>query len=261
MKILFIGDIVGNLGLKAVSEYLPYLKDKNQFDFIIANAENSAPNGRGITKQAVSVLTNIGVNTLTMGNHTWDHDDIYEIIDKKNYNIIRPANYPTALPGRSYITVKLGNKNVTVINLCGQTFMDSFNCPFAAIDDLLAKIPKDHYIIVDFHAEATSEKIAMGRYLAGKVSAVFGTHTHVQTSDAQLIKEHTGYITDVGMTGCRSGVIGMEAEAVLKRFRLKIPVKINVDSNSSSWQFSAVIIELAKGSTSAREIKSIYEVS
>ena len=261
MKILFIGDIVGNIGIKAVSEYLPILKDKYQPDIIIANGENVAPNGRGITKSAFNTLSSLGINIITMGNHVWDNDDIYDLFEMTNNSIIRPANYSETLPGEFLITRKIGAKNITVINICGQVFMESLNCPFERIDKILANIPKTHYIIVDFHAEATSEKIAMGYYLSGKVTAVIGTHTHVQTNDAQIIKEHTAYISDVGMTGSNSSVLGMSTETVIKRFQTKLPIKLNLDTTSLGWQFSAVLINTASDSTIAKSIIPIREIS
>ncbi|OEH85891.1 metallophosphoesterase [Desulfuribacillus stibiiarsenatis] len=261
MKILFLGDVVGNVGIQVIRDYLSVAKDKYQPNLIIANGENAAINGKGITKKAAMSLYDLGIDILTMGNHVWDQNEIYDLFVSHPNRIIRPANYPKSSPGQSYVTIKCGVKNVTIINISGQTFMDSLNCPFHAIDEILEQIPKDHYVVVDFHAEATSEKLAMGHYLTGRVTAVLGTHTHVQTSDAQILNKQTAYITDVGMVGCSSGVLGMSQDSVIKRFTTKLPVKLEIIQNTDSWQFSAVLIETESNSIKAKSIHQILERS
>ncbi len=261
MKILFIGDIVGNLGLKVLADCLPMIREKYQPDVVIANGENTAPGGRGITKQAFQWLQKQHIDVVTMGNHVWDHDDIYDILLHPANRIIRPGNYPSELPGKSVVTIKVGMKNVSIVNLSGQTFMNPINCPFQSIDEILSDIPENHYVLLDFHGEASSEKLAMAHYLKGRVTAVVGTHTHVQTNDPQIFGGHTAYITDVGMTGSSSGILGMEAQAVIKRFRSKLPVKLQIEDHTEQWQFSAVLIETDTQSTRALKITPIRELS
>ena len=261
LKILFIGDIVGNLGLKVLADCLPVIREQYQPDLIIANGENVAPGGRGITKQAFQLLQKQRIDVVTMGNHVWDHNDIYDILLHPGNLLVRPGNYPNELPGNGVVTIKVGMKNVSVVNLCGQTFMNPINCPFQRIDEILCEIPENHYILLDFHAEASSEKLAMAHYLKGRVTAVVGTHTHIQTNDPQIFADHTAYITDAGMTGSSSGILGMEAQAVIKRFRSKLPVKLQIEDQAEQWQFSAVLIETDNKSTRALKITPIHELS
>ncbi len=218
MKILTVGDIVGNVGVKKfINEYK---KLKEEVDFCIVNAENAA-DGFGLLEQQYKALIESGVDVITMGDHTWGKKDIFKFVE--NPNILRPANLPKNNLGNGYSIVEKNNKKICTINLIGRTFMSVLaNSPFEYMDNLLSQIEAD-IIIVDFHAEATAEKIAMSRYLDGKVTIVYGTHTHVQTADEQILPGGTGYITDIGMTGPKNSVIGMDIEASLKRFTLSIP--------------------------------------
>lgn len=241
IRILFIGDIVGSVGRKALKDTLSRLKNKYKPTIIIVNGENAA-GGKGITAQITKEIFDSGVHGITLGNHTWDHKDIFDFIDKED-RMVRPANYPAGTPGRGYTTVKGNSSELVIINLQGRTFLPPLDCPFQTVDQILEKVKKKHkYILVDFHAEATSEKIAMGWYLDGKVSAVVGTHTHVQTHDEQILPQGTAYVTDVGMVGSREGVLGMERNAVLQKFKTGLPVRFTADEGK--WHFHGVCIDL-----------------
>ncbi len=212
MKILAIGDVIGNPGRTAMASALPIIKKQCGIDFVIANGENSA-GGKGATPATVRELMDAGCDVITSGNHIWAMKDIIPSLEG-DQPIIRPLNYPPGLPGHGHIIMG----KVAVINIIGRTFVGNFDCPFRAMDDVLQRIPSDIKIImVDFHAEATSEKIAMGYYLDGRVSALFGTHTHVQTADERILPKSTAYITDLGMVGPTNSVIGCDIDEVLKR--------------------------------------------
>lgn len=257
MKLLFIGDIVGNLGRETLKVMLPKLKQKYQPDFVIVNGENAA-GGRGITQKIAKEFYQWGVDLITMGNHTWDQKEIFDFIEE-DPQLIRPANFPPGTPGRGIGYVSHPKGNLAVINLQGTTFLPPIDSPFRIADELLATIKsKAKYILVDFHAEATSEKIAMGWYLDGKVSAIVGTHTHVPTADARVLPNGTAFITDVGMVGPRDGVLGMQRDAVLKKFITQLPVRFEVESGD--WQFNAVCIELDSSTGMAKKIEPIQRV-
>lgn len=214
MKIVFIGDIYGDAGLDIINEQINYIKKEYRPNVLLANAENSA-NGRGITNDIYKDLMKLGFNALTMGNWTWSNYELYDFIEDSN--IIRPANYLKA-PGVGYKKIKFNDQTLLVISVMGRIFMNAnLTNPFFAVDDILEKETAD-YIIVDIHAEATSEKIALGHYLDGRVNAVIGTHTHIQTNDNRTLPKGTLYITDIGMTGPLDGVIGVDREIVLERF-------------------------------------------
>lgn len=230
MKILVIGDIVGQSGVDKVKNILPNLRKKEDIDFVIANGENSAE-GMGITSKIFKDLLIAGVNVVTMGNHTWGKKDIFNIIDNKN--LIRPANYPKDVVGNGYGIYECNGKNIVVINLIGRASMNVLSeNPFIVVTDIINEIKdKADIIIVDFHAEATAEKIAMGYYLDGKVSLLFGTHTHVATADETILENGTAYITDIGMTGPKKSVIGMEVDASIKRFVITLPERYKVSDD------------------------------
>ena len=222
MNILAIGDIVGEIGVKKIVKELPKLKEKYNIDFCIINGENSA-GGMGITKKIFVSLINAGADVITMGNHTWGKKDIFSFIDDKR--IVRPANYTKGLPGNDYSIVNKNNKRIAVINLIGRTSMGILSeNPFIVANDIYNKLKNQVDIFVlDFHAEATAEKIAMGYYMDGKYTIVYGTHTHVQTADEQILEKGTAYITDVGMTGPKKSVIGMDVGVSFKRFVTSLP--------------------------------------
>lgn len=215
MKILFIGDVYGETGRSMLKESLPILKKEYKYDFLIVNGENSSNNGRGIDLKIYKEFMSLGVNCITMGNHVWGNKDIFDFIDESN--IVRPLNF-FDVPGQGYKTFRFNEKTITVINLLGRVFMNMvLDCPFQTMDKILEKIDSD-YIFIDFHAEATSEKVALGWYLDGRVDAIVGTHTHVPTADNRVLPKKTLYITDVGMTGALNGVIGVSKDVVVNRF-------------------------------------------
>lgn len=227
MKVLFIGDIVGSIGRDAVEKYLPRLKKKYGLDVVIANGENAAA-GRGITRSIYNDLLQMGVDMITMGNHTWDNKDIFDFIETADY-LIRPANFSKDAPGRGMATVTKNGLTISVINLHGRVFLPPHEDPFAYADELIAEAKKVSPIVfVDFHAEATSEKIALGWHLDGKASVVVGTHTHVQTADNRIYPGGTAYITDVGMTGPYDEVLGMQKDNVIYRFQTNMPTRFEV---------------------------------
>lgn len=228
MKILFIGDIVGKPGRRAVRELLPWIVEENRIDLVIANCENAAA-GFGVTSEVVEELLGCRIDVLTSGNHIWDKKEIMDFVEDYE-TLLRPANYPEGAPGRGSLVVTIpGGVSVGVINLAGRVFMHPLDCPFRVADREIEKMKrKAGVIVVDMHAEATSEKIAMGWYLDGRVAAVLGTHTHVQTADERILPGGTGYITDAGMTGPFESVIGIKRESIMQRFLLQIPNKFDV---------------------------------
>lgn len=222
LKILAIGDIVGEEGVRKAKEELPKIKQEEKIDFVIVNAENSA-GGMGITTKIFNELKLMQVDVITMGNHTWGKKDIFGFINDKM--LIIPANYPAGVPGNGYNIYNCKNKKICVIELMGRTDMNILTeNPFLKANEIIEKVKnKVDIIMLEFHAEATAEKIAMGYYLDGKITALYGTHTHVQTADEQILEKGTAYITDIGMTGPNKSVIGMEVGASIKRFETTLP--------------------------------------
>jgi 2',3'-cyclic-nucleotide 2'-phosphodiesterase len=243
MKILFIGDIVGKPGRRAVRELLPGIVEESRIDFVIANCENSAA-GFGVTADIVEELYEAHIDVLTSGNHIWDKKEVLEFVDEYE-TLIRPANYPEGAPGQGSVVVSTpGGIAVGVLNLAGRVFMSPLDCPFRTADREIAALSRRaKIIIVDMHAEATSEKIAMGWYLDGRVSAVLGTHTHVQTADERILPGGTAYITDVGMTGPFDSVIGIRKDSIMQRFLMQIPNKFDVAKGDIRLQ--GVIVEIS----------------
>jgi metallophosphoesterase (TIGR00282 family) len=236
MRIFFIGDIVGAPGRRAVEELLPRVVDRHLIDLVVANGENAA-GGIGITPQVAEQLLNLGVDLLTSGNHIWKHKEILPYLDETD-RLLRPANYPPDTPGRGWTVIEtaIGEK-AAIINLEGRVFMNPLECPFRTVDTILAALPPQVNItLVDMHAEATSEKLAMGWYLDGRVSVVIGTHTHVQTADERILPKGTGYITDAGMTGPINSVIGMKKEVILERFLSQRPQSFKVATQDIQLQ-------------------------
>lgn len=232
MKILLIGDIVGENGVNKVKQILPKYKEKENIDFVITNAENSG-DGMGITSKIFKELMCAGVNVVTMGNHTWGKKDIFNIID--NPNLIRPANYAKNIVGKGYNIYEHNGKKICVINLIGRVDMNVLSeNPFNVAEEIINDIKgKADFIIIDFHAEATAEKIAMGYFLDGKITCIFGTHTHVATADEKILENGTAYITDIGMTGPEKSVIGMNIDASIKRFVTTLPEKYRVSEDKN----------------------------
>lgn len=255
MNILFIGDVVGSMGRDMVHEYLPKLKEKFRPQITIINGENAA-GGKGITNSIYRGFLEEGAQAVTLGNHTWDNREIFEFIDEAKY-LVRPANFPEENPGKGIIYLKMNQDEIAVINLQGRTFMNPSDCPFKKADELINEArERTPIIFVDFHGEATSEKQAMGWYLDGRVSAVVGTHTHVQTADNRVLPGGTAYISDVGMTGPYDGILGVEKEAVIKRFLTNLPVRFEVPKAGRS-QLNGVFIEIDKKTGLAKKISRI----
>lgn len=227
MRILFIGDVVGSLGRQMVTDYLPMLKKKYHPQVTIVNGENAAA-GRGITEKIYKKFLQDGVDAVTLGNHSWDNKNIFEFIENAK-KMIRPANYPEGTPGQGCVFVKVNQLELAVINLQARSFMADLDDPFRKASELVTQARKrTPLIFVDFHGETTSEKQAMGWFLDGKVSAVIGTHTHVQTNDARILPDGTAYLSDVGMTGPYDGILGMKKEAILEKFLTALPQRFEV---------------------------------
>jgi hypothetical protein len=259
LRILFIGDVVGRTGRQALSCQLHRLIDKHQVDLVIANGENAAA-GFGLTAKIAGELFEQGVDVITSGNHIWDKREIYEQLDRQE-RLLRPANYPPGLPGRgSGLFATSSGIQVGVINLEGRVFMNSLDCPFRAADQLADELRRHTPIIlVDFHAEASSEKMALGCYLDGRVSAVIGTHTHVQTADERILAGGTAYITDAGMTGSRDAVIGIRKELAIEKFLTQLPVRFEV-AKKDAW-LCGVLVEVEEETGRALRVERIQQAA
>jgi len=249
--VLTIGDIIGSPGRRAVKELLPGLKKQYGIDYVIVNGENVA-GGLGLTPNTAKELFGVGVDVITSGNHIWAQKEIIPHLDGK-MPILRPLNYPPGVPGRGYLVIE---GRLVVVNLIGRTFIGNFDCPFRTMDKLLSEIKTEPaVIVVDFHAEATSEKVALGRYLDGRVSAVMGTHTHIGTIDARVLQNGTAYVTDIGMTGPIDSIIGDDTEAVLSRFLSMIPHRLNV--GKGRVVFNAILLTIDEDTGLATGIERI----
>lgn len=243
MKILAIGDVIGKIGCTFLREKLPQLKKIRQIDVVIANGENSS-DGNGITPASAEYLFTSGVDVITTGNHAFRRKESYDLYDNCEY-LIRPANFPNGTtPGKGMTILDMGKIQVAVINLMGTAYLEPLDCPFKEADRLIAQAKEANakIIIVDFHAEATGEKRAMGYYLDGRVSAMFGTHTHVQTSDATILPQGSGYITDVGMTGPIDSVLGVKPEIIIKKFTEKLPQRFEIATGDC--KLNCVLMEI-----------------
>ncbi|MFA4873391.1 MAG: TIGR00282 family metallophosphoesterase [Patescibacteria group bacterium] len=255
MRILFFGDIVGKLGRRALATVIPEARESLQPDAIIVNGENLA-HGMGITRKTLTEILTLGIDAVTSGNHISDKDEFTAILTERESRVIRPANYPPGVPGSGMCTIPVGSRTLTVINLMGRVFMsENLDCPFRTLDTLLqsAEVKQSNAIIVDFHAEATSEKTALGWYADGRVSALLGTHTHIPTADARILTDGTAYVTDVGMVGGRDGVIGVERQGPLKGFLTQLSTKFEV-LESGVAQINAVLIDIDPASRRATAI-------
>ncbi len=227
MRILFLGDIVGKPGREIVKRLLQQIRRKENIDAVIANGENAA-GGSGLTPQIADEILESGVDVITSGDHIWKKREIYGYLDKTDH-LIRPANYPHGAPGKGSTVVNINGKKLAVINIIGRVFMDAVDCPFVGVKKEIDRVSKEtNIIIVDIHAEATSEKVATGWYLDGMVSAVVGTHTHVQTADEKILPKGTAYLTDAGMTGPCDSVIGRKKEDIITRFVTQLPTRFQV---------------------------------
>ncbi|SEO31199.1 hypothetical protein SAMN04488134_10651 [Amphibacillus marinus] len=256
MRILFIGDIVGSMGREQLQSYLPKLKQKYQPQLTIVNGENAAA-GKGITEKIYKQFLDWGADILTMGNHTFDKKEIFDFIDDAK-KMVRPANLPEGTPGKGIAYVNVNGNEVAIINLQGRTFLPPIDDPFRMADQLVEEASKrTNLIFVDFHAEATSEKLALAWYLDGRISALVGTHTHVQTTDNRILDRGTAYISDVGMTGPYDGIIGTDREAVIKKFLTQLPVRFETVASGKS-QLSGVIIDIDVKTGQSTKINRLY---
>jgi 2',3'-cyclic-nucleotide 2'-phosphodiesterase len=251
VRVLFIGDIVGKPGRRALAEMLPGMRKELSLDVVVANGENAA-GGFGLTVRTAEEMFDAGVDIISSGNHIWDQKEIVEHLDSDD-RITRPANYPEGVPGRG-VTTRAG---LTVINLQGRTFMQPIDCPFRKVDAILASMEPDTPILVDIHAEATSEKLAMGWYLDGRVSAVFGTHTHVPTADARLLSKGTAYCTDAGMTGARDGVIGFEVAAAQRLFLNQTPTRLTINDSARTLVINSLLVDIDDATGKARSVQRV----
>jgi len=255
MKILFIGDVVGSPGRDTLTNYLPRLKEKLRPQLTIVNGENAAA-GRGITEKIYKQFLDLGAQAVTLGNHTWDKKEILDFIDDAPY-LIRPANFPENNPGKGITYVKINDLEIAIINLQGRIFLDPHDNPFKKADALINEAKqRTNIIFIDFHAEATSEKQAFGWYVDGRVSAVVGTHTHIQTADERILPQGTAYISDVGMTGSYDGIIGFKKEAIIKRFTTNMPTRFEVEEEGRN-QLSGCLITIDQLTGKATEMKRI----
>jgi len=253
LKILAIGDIIGKPGRNAVKKILPGLRSEYNIALVIGNGENAA-GGLGLTPSTAQEFFDSGIDVITTGNHIWAYKEIIPYMENEPA-LLRPLNYPPTNPGRGYVL----KKKVLIINLMGRVFMGHVDCPFRAMDQLLAEFEHESIpIIVDFHAEATSEKVAMGKYLDGRVSAVLGTHTHVGTIDAQILPKGTAYVTDIGMVGPIDSVIGDDPDSVITRFLTQMTSRLSVGKGKVS--FDAILVEVDKKTGKAVDIKRIQKL-
>ncbi len=251
LNVLFIGDIVGKLGRGTVAELLPELRRTHSLDLVIANGENTA-GGRGLTPATAEELYQSGIDIITSGNHIWENREIYPLLDGEA-PILRPMNYPDGAPGRGIHT----RDGIAVVNLQGRTFMPGhLDCPFRAADEALACLHDYRVIIVDMHAEATSEEVAMGYYLDGRVSAVLGTHTHIATADARVLPKGTAFVSDVGMVGALHSVLGMEIAPVIQRFLTQLPNRF-APVEKGPAVFNSVLVQIDRESGRATSIQRL----
>jgi metallophosphoesterase (TIGR00282 family) len=239
VRLLFIGDVVGRPGREGLARLMPDLRERHRPDLVVANGENSA-GGLGITEKTAQQMFDAGVDVITTGNHVYRHKDVYDFLDRAE-RVVRPANYRRSNPGRGHTIVEAAGARACVINLIGTVYLDAARSPFDEADTLLERLAGDADVfVVDFHAEVTSEKVAMGWHLDSRVAAVLGTHTHVPTADARVLPGGTAFITDVGMTGSRAGVIGARREEVLQAFRTQMPIRFQT-AEEDVWVMGAAV--------------------
>ena len=255
MKLLFIGDVVGGAGRRTLAALLPALRDRHGPDFVVVNGENAA-GGVGITERTAGALFDAGADAITLGNHAFRHSEVYPFLDREE-RIVRPANYPKGSPGRGVTVVERDGLALGVVNLSGTLFLEAARSPFPEVDAILAELRgRTTHVLVDMHAEATSEKVAMGWHLDSRVTACLGTHTHVATADARVLPGGTAYCTDVGMTGARGGVIGVKRELALEKFLKMTAVRFE-SSNEDPW-LNGVLVEAGEDGL-ATSIEQILE--
>ncbi len=255
MKILAVGDIIGETGIKELKSKLYQIRQKEEIDFVIVNGENAA-DGMGITEKNFNDILSQNVDVVTMGNHTWGKKEIFKFIDHPK--LIRPANYPKGVVGKGYGIYECKNKKIAVINLIGRVYINILSeNPFLVAKDIIRKIKdKADIIIVDFHAEATGEKITMGYYLDGMVTAVFGTHTHVQTADERILPKGTAYISDIGMTGTKNSALGMDISVAIKRFETALPERYKI-AKEGEGMLNGIILDIDDSTNQVNDITRI----
>ena len=242
MRIMLVGDVVGRAGRRAFRKITPRLRSERKIDVVIVNGENAA-GGKGFTRKALDELYAGGADVVTSGNHVWDKKDVFAFADEEPF-LIRPANYPEGTPGKGYCIFPFRAANIAVLNLSGRSFMPPLDCPFQKVDEILVEVGGQADIIVlDFHAETTSEKLAMGHYLDGRADIVVGTHTHVQTADARILPDGTAYITDLGMVGAHDSILGVRKDVVIQKFRTGMPVRFEMAEGTA--EYAAVVVDIA----------------
>jgi len=255
LKLLITGDVCGRPGRAAFAKYTPQLKRQYGVDIVIVNGENSA-GGKGVTRKSLDALYHGGADIVTTGNHVWDKKEVLDIIDSEPF-LIRPANYPEGTPGKGWCIYPFKAKNIGVLNLSGRAFMPPMDCPFQRVEDILREMHDQCDIIVlDIHAETTSEKMAMGWYLDGRVQAVVGTHTHIQTADARILPKGTAYITDLGMVGPWNSVLGVKTECILEKFTTCRPVRFDLADGPNVY--SAVVVDIDDKTNKACSIERVF---
>lgn len=260
MHILIFGDIVGRGGREATKQFLKKFREDNPVDFIVANGENLA-HGKGITEETMKEMAEAGVNVFTSGNHIWDIKQAFELLQKE-INLLRPQNFAPSLPGKGSVVVQNGTTTIAILNINGRVFFkENYDDPFRVAEEWLATLPRVKPLItlVDFHAEATSEKRAMGLFLDGKVTAVWGTHTHIPTADEQILPEGTAYLTDIGMTGSLNSVLGVRSGAVLERFKTQLNVPLDV-MEDAPWEVNVLFLDIDEHNEKVRSVKRIREI-
>jgi len=257
IRVLFLGDVVGNIGRSMFKKHIKTLKAEHIIDFVVVNGENSMNNGRGITSRIVEFFKHNGADVITSGNHIWDQYEIQEYL-KTHADLLRPANFPAACPGSGVTVVDCGEIAIGVINVQGRVFMkENTDCPFRTVDTILADLAsKTNIILIDFHAEATAEKLALAFHVDGRVSALVGTHTHIQTADERILPNGTAYITDLGMSGSLNSMIGMTKESVMPTFLLQMPSRFIVDTKPPVVM-SGVFVEINTETGKAIDIQRI----
>lgn len=255
MRIMLVGDVVGRAGRRAFRAITPRLRAERGIDVVIVNGENAA-GGKGFTRKALDELYAGGADIVTSGNHVWDKKDVFAFIDEEPF-LVRPANYPEGTPGKGYCIFPFKAANIAVLNLSGRSFMPALDCPFQKADEILAGIEGQADIIVlDFHAETTSEKLAMGHYLDGRADIVVGTHTHVQTADERILSGGTAYITDLGMVGSHDSILGVRKDIVIQKFRTGMPVRFEMAEGAA--EYAAVIVDIAADGRCAPTIERVF---
>ncbi|HPA25272.1 MAG TPA: TIGR00282 family metallophosphoesterase [bacterium] len=260
MTIIFFGDIVGKIGREAIKKVLPELNKKFKPDLIMANVENLA-HGKGVTEKTLDEMVEAGINIFTSGNHITKKGEFGKILSDEKYQLVRPANYPPTVVGREYLKLKIKNKNVFILNFLGRVFFrETVDCPFRKFDEIynLLKIKKNDIVLIDFHAEATSEKRAFGWYVDGRASALFGTHTHIETADEKILPLGTGYITDVGMTGGLETVIGVKKDNIIEGFLSQTTV-LHEFPETGPVEVNALLIKIDDQSGKCWELKRIHK--